>query len=79
MEFTNLEFKVGDWIILKNEHIWNDAYPIEILKFDKNHSEEYYMYVSNRGIGSFVAPNYFRFATESEIKIEKIKRTFFKK
>ena len=72
-----MNFKVGDWVIFKHEHTWNFAYPIEILKLGKNHFDEDYMYVSYRAIETFAEPDYFRLATESEIKIEKIKRAFF--
>jgi hypothetical protein len=77
MDSISSDFKTGDWIILKDEYTWRSDYAIEILKVDeKEQLNTYNTYVSSRGLKNYVNPNFYRLATEFEIKKEKIRRTF---
>jgi hypothetical protein len=69
-----MDFKVGDWITLIDDYPWEPNYPVEILELTGKNS--YHTLVSSRGIDIIINTNFFRLATEAEIKKEKIRNIF---
>lgn len=72
-----MDFKVGDWIIMKDVYPWEPDFPVEILELTGGNS--YRTLVSSRGADSIINTNFFRMATETEIKKEKIRNIFLPK
>jgi hypothetical protein len=69
-----MDFKVGDWIILMDDYPWKPNFPIEISK--RTEKNGYLTLVSGRGKDIIINANFFRLATEAEIKKEKIRNIF---
>ena len=69
-----MNFKVGDWIILEGGNLLGTDYPVEILKIEGENS--YNTFIAGRGIEIYINPEFFRLATEVEIKKEKIRSIF---
>ena len=86
MIITSQPFKVGDWVILKNEYIeiTNKRYPPTIRYARRVISVEQTFYlnhisdirISNTRRPLYTHSKYYRLATDLEIKKEKLKTIF---
>lgn len=70
-----IPFKVGDWVMSKKEYRTKESHPLEIVKMDYDKGKAY---VRFDNWAHPIMTECFDFATDAEIKIQKIKNMFAK-
>jgi hypothetical protein len=73
-----MRFKVGDWIIKKEEYRINSKEKTNVIKIIKilEYRRRSLIYLSNKTKSYYISLEMYRLATEKEIKEQKIKKIF---